>query len=275
MKKALITTITVFFYTLAIAQPASQISAAFYAKYPRVPSGQCAGCTLEVNPYFSTITDEKLGQAIVTYANYTSQKEAQVVKLKVSESVRNWQPYPGDADETKFYTDINKGITNSQMKYAKGHYVAFILCAYTTEGAIISCTYKINEGIENQGQNEGTELEVESLTRALVGSTSADAKKVHYTGPAFARVDYWKGSWGSQKVLNMDGITRNYSAVYWNLLKYGGQVHAYWFLNNISASKGYQGYEIPYDHNDPDFNKKGLIQRLGFDPAQLIKPTAN
>jgi len=254
---------------------AAQDIKAFYAKYPRVPSGQCAGCTLEVNPYFSTITDEKLGQAVVTYANYTSQKEAQVVQLKVSESKRHWQPYPGDPDETKFYTDINKGITNSQMKYAKGHYAAFILCAYTLEGAVISCTYKINEGVEIQGQNEGTELEVEQLTRALVGSTSKDAKKVHYTGPTYPKVDYWKGSWGSKKLLDTNGISRNLSAVYWNLLKYGDQVHAYWFPNDISASSAYGNYEIPYDHEDADFNKKGLIQRLGFDPAQLIKPANN
>lgn len=59
----------------------------------------------------------------------------------------------------------------------------------------------------------------------------------------------------------MDGITKNYSAVYWNLLQYGGQGHAYWFPNDMSAQTGYEQFEIPVDE---------LIRRLGFDPRQAI-----
>ena len=174
----------------------------------------------------------------------------------------SWHSYPGQPNEDKFYTDINKGISSTTMKYAKGHYAAFILCAWSVEGAVASCTYDINEGIEIQGQNEGTEGEVEALTRALVGSKSTDASKIHYSGPTYSKVDYWKGSWGSKKIFNVDGISKNYSAVYWNLLKYGNETHAYWFPNDISASSGYQNYEIPF---------ATLIQRLGFDPTQVIK----
>lgn len=168
----------------------------------------------------------------------------------------------GRKSETKFYTDINRDISNTLLKYAKGHYAAFELCAWSYEGAILSCTYDLNEGIELQGQNEGTEAEVESLTRLLVGSTARQPHtKVHYEGPTFSRVDYWKGSWGSKQVFTMDGITKNYSAVYWNLLVYGGEVHTYWFPNDMSAQKGYAQFEIPVGE---------LTSRLGFDSRQAI-----
>jgi len=253
----------------AIAQNTAQISAAFFSKYPEKPSAFCTGCTIEVNPYYSTITDNKLGYSRVTYGNFTPAKEQGVIAAKVDRTKYGvWHPYPGQPDLGTYYNDINKGIKSSTAKYAKGHYDAYILCAYTVEGAVISCTYVVNEGLENQGQNAGTEGEVEALTRALVGSKSSDAAKVKYSGPTFQKVDYWKGGWvdigKAPTILTDKGISRVYADVYWNLLSYGGQMHAYWFPNNISASTGYKNYEIPV---------ATLIQRLGFNPTKVLPAT--
>jgi len=60
--------------------------------------------------------------------------------------------------------------------------------------------------------------------------------------------------------MNKDGVSKNYSAVYWNLLQYGSETHAYWFPNDMSASSGYTGYQIKLDT---------LTKRVGFDPRQL------
>lgn len=250
-----------------VAPTSTQIAANFFATHKEVKSTLCANCTfLDASPYYSTITNQKLGESVVTYANYTPAKEAAVVKLKVDRKIYGaWHSYPGDPGEDKYYNDINKGIKSPSMKYAKGHYAAYILCAFTIEGGVVSCTYKINEGIENQGQNEGTEGMVEALTRALVGSTSSDAKKAHYKGPVYPKVNYWKGSWADPNNLRMltaDGISRVYSQVYWNVLKYGNEIHAYWFPNDISAAKNYASFEIPF---------AVLVKNLGFDPTLVLK----
>jgi len=168
-------------------------------KYPPVKSNYCADCYVWANPYFSAIIDVKLRESITTHGYFTPQREALVVQLHPDRSVYGtWHALPGFVNDTRFYTDINDGITNTLAKYAKGHYAAYDLCSWAYDGAILSCTYDFNEGIEIQGQNEGTEAEVEELTRALVGSTATDAAGAHYTGPKYPRVDYWKGSWGGQ-----------------------------------------------------------------------------
>jgi hypothetical protein len=267
MKKLILTGFLLIISSGLFAQTAPTPTAAYahelQARFPLKPSPLRLNCVEWDNPYFSAIIDTSLRESVVTYAYYTSAREDSLIQLHVDRSRYGaWHAYIGMKSETKFYTDINLGISNTLLKYAKGHYAAFELCAWSYDGAILSCTYDLNEGIELQGQNEGTEAEVESLTRLLVGSTARQpCSRVHYAGPAFQRVDYWKGSWGSKQVFNMDGITKNYSAVYWNLLQYGGQSHAYWFPNDMSAKKGYEQFEIPIDE---------LIRRLGFDPRQAL-----
>lgn len=258
---------------ICFALDAQEINAAYVraleAKYPPVKSAFCQDCYLWVNPYFKAIVDVNLRESLVTYAEFDRVKDSLVAAVKVPRTgiYAAWHPACGFANEDKFYNAINKGITDSRAKYAKGHYNAWILCAWTVDGALLSDTYDFNEGIENQGQNEGTELEVEYLTRALVGNRTA-ARRIHYTGPIYQRVDYWKGSWGTQKMFDTLGIRKNFSAVYWNLLQYGNHLVAYWFPNNISASKNADSYVIDVDNSDPQ--KPGLIQRIGFDPRKVL-----
>jgi hypothetical protein len=267
MRKLILAGFLLLISTGLLAQTAPVPSAAYahqlQARYPLKPSSLHANCVEWDNPYFSAIIDTSLRQSLVTYAYYTPAREDSAVLLHVERSHYGaWHAYVGMENETKFYTDINRGISSTLLKYDKGHYAAFELCAWSYDGAILSCTYDLNEGIELQGQNEGTEAEVESLTRLLVGSTAAQPHmKVHYDGPTFSRVDYWKGSWGSKQMFTMDGITKNYSAVYWNLLQYGREAHAYWFPNDMTAKKGYTQFEIPVAE---------LISRLGFDPRQAL-----
>lgn len=165
------------------------------ARFPLKPCALRPNCVEWDNPYFSAIIDTSLRESVVTYAYYTAAREDSLVQLHVDRGRYGaWHAYNGRKSETKFYTDINRGISNALLKYAKGHYAAFELCAWSYDGAILSCTYDLNEGIELQGQNEGTEAEVESLTRLLVGSTARQPRgKVHYAGPVFPRVDYWRG----------------------------------------------------------------------------------
>jgi hypothetical protein len=245
---------------------------ALQARFPPQKSDFCADCYIWVNPYFKAIVDVGLRESLVTYGEFDRRKDSLVEVLDVPRTgiYASWHPAFGFQNENKFYVDINKGITEPLAKHAKGHYAAWILCAWAVDGALLSDTYDFNEGIENQGQNEGTELEVEYLTRALVGNPSA-AKRIHYSGPLYDRVDYWKGSWGTQEVFDVDGIHKNFSAVYWNLLQYGDHLVAYWFPNNISASRGADQYIIDVDNPSP--NKPGLIQRLGFDPRKVLNET--
>jgi hypothetical protein len=176
--------------------------AALEARYPPAKSDFCSHCYLWVNPYFKAMVDVNLRESLVTYGKFDKTKDSLVTVIKVPRTgiYASWHPAYGFQNENKFYTAINKGITDPLAKHDKGHYNAWILSAWTVDGALLSNTYDFNEGIENQGQNEGTELEVEYLTRALVGNQSA-ARRIHYSGPTYERVDYWKGSWGSKKSL--------------------------------------------------------------------------
>lgn len=264
----------------AYSQNAAQISAILYAKYPEKPSTFCAGCTIEVNPYFSTITDNKLGYSRVSYGNYTPKKESLVVAINVDRSkYGSWHPYPGQPNLDTWYVAVNDSLPSTTSKVAKGHYIAFLLCSWTLEGAVVSCTYKVNEGLENQGQNSGSEFDVENLTRLLVGSKSKEVHKIAFklkpadiknfgTGTTYAKVDFWKGGWvdptKKPHIITKNKIARVMTDVYWNLLKYGNQVHAFWFPNDLSAQSNFQSYEIPV---------AALIQRLGFDPTKTIPAT--
>jgi len=212
------------------------------AKYPPVKSSFCTNCYLWVNLYFKAIVDGDKRESLVTYGEFDRHKDSLVTALNIPRTgtYAAWHPAHGFQDEGKFYNDINKTLVKPD-EYAKGHYNAWILSAWAVDGALLSDTYDFNEGIERQAQNAGTELEVEYLTRALVGNKDA-ASRVNYTGPLYDSVKYWKGSWGSKKVFNVDGITKNYSSVYWNLLAYGNQIHAYWFPNDLTGKSGYQKF---------------------------------
>jgi len=279
MKKPFLILLISCYAVTAVAQTPTKISAAFYAKYPERPSNFCQGCTIDSNIYFTTITDNNNGYSKVSYAYYTPEREQKVKALSVDRGTYGvWHSYPGQVNENHYYTNINKGITSSTAKYAKGHYIAFELCAYSIEGAVVSCTYMVNEGVEYQGQNQGSELDVENLTRLLVGSTSTEVAKVKHKmqqsdfakygiGPVYQRVDFWKGGWVDStkqpKIVSDGHISRVMTNIYWNLLKYGDQVHAFWFPNDQSGSASFVNFEIPYTE---------LVARLGYDPSKVIVP---
>lgn len=270
MRQLILFALFIFWGYLACAQKIdAKYVKALEKQYQPLKSDFCKGCKLWVNPYFKAIIDTFNRESKVTYGYFDKKRDSLVSVLKIERKgiYASWHPAYGYPNEDKFYTTINKGIKKVSLKYAKGHYAAWILCAWAVDGVLLSDTYDFNEGIEIQAQNEGTELEVEYLTRALVGNKSA-AKRIKYSGPTFDRVDYWKGSWGSNRIFEVAGIRKNYSAVYWNLLNYGNEYHAFWFPNDISASKGYLNYRIDVDNNNP--NKLGLIQRLGFDPRKIF-----
>lgn len=88
--------------------------------------------------------------------------------------------------------------------------------------------------------------------------------------PVYDAVEYWKGAWGSFRKFSANGITVNYPAVYWNLIRYGSELHAYWFPNDRSGAgqNNYGNFEIPVSSNSAD--NKGLVQRLGFDPRTVF-----
>ncbi|HTI60387.1 hypothetical protein [Mucilaginibacter sp.] len=273
LKRLITVNVILFVFKLSVfgqqIQPKTHLDS-LYVTYPLKPNSKWPEFLEWDNPYFKAIIDPKLRQSVVTYGVFTVQEDAMVTNLKIPRKGKyaRWHPFFGYPNEDAFYKDINKTLVKPD-EYSKGHYSGWELNAYAVNGVLLSDTYDFNEGIERQAQNEGTELQVEYLTRALVGNKMF-AKRVRYIGPSFPQVQYWKGSWGSFKLFNVDGISKNYSAVYWNLIKYGNELHAYWFPNDLTATAklGYQHFEIPVDSSD--VNNKGLIQRLGFDPQQVL-----
>jgi len=104
-----------------------------------------------VKPYFKAIVDVSLCESIVTYGEFDRTKDSLVAVVKVPRTgiYATGHPAFGFQNENKFYTDINKGVKDRREKHDKGHYNAWILCAWTIDGVLLSDTYDFNEGIEN------------------------------------------------------------------------------------------------------------------------------
>lgn len=260
--------------TFAEGQP---INAAYiqrlYNKYPVKKSRFCPNCYLWANPYFKTLADVGLHQSIVTYGKFTRHMEGSIEEMKKNGKAiprsgvyAAWHAYPGYPDESAVYKKANTTLTKPD-EFAKGHFSGWELNEYDVDGVLLSDTYTFNAAIERQAQNVGTELGIENLTRVLVGY----APRGHRPDlPVYNAVEYWKGAWGSFGKFSANGITVNYPAVYWNLIKYGNEIHAYWFPNDkIGAGQNnYSNFEIPVSSNSAD--NKGLVQRLGFDPRTVF-----
>jgi hypothetical protein len=145
-----------------------------YKKYPTKKSDFCDACKLWVNPYYKSVADTAKHMPLVTYYVYT--KEHRLMQegdttLSRDKVLAKWNAVYGQPDESGMYKDArdqNKGLKPTEL-LVKGHCQAWILLAYTADGAIFSNTYTFNAGLEFQGQNVGTEIATEERCRQLTG----------------------------------------------------------------------------------------------------------
>ena len=234
-----------------------------YRRYPLRADTLCPNCFRWDTPYFQSIADVKLHQAMVVHAVYTTQMSHAADSLRYARKgvMGAWRHLPNMPDENKVYSMANQGLIGTS-KMEKGHFSAWELNAYSLDAALLSDTYTFNAAFEIAAQNIGTELGVEYLQRFLVGEVKGRRRPAGL--PLYSQVEYWKGAWGSKGTFTDGQTTDNYPAVYWNLLKYGGQFHAYWFPNDINGAgqANYRNFEIPY---------ATLVQRLGWDPVRMFK----
>jgi hypothetical protein len=231
-------------------------------KYPVKRFSRWPDCYRWDNPYFQSIADIRKHEAKVVHAIYTKAMARAADSLNYARklALADWRSLPGMPDEDKVYAKANVGRP-AATKLHKGHFSAWELNAYSLDAVLLSDTYTFNAAFEMGVQNTGTELGVEYLQRILV----SEIKGRHRPSglPFYDQVEYWKGAWGTKGSFTDGQITSNYPAVYWNLLRYGDQLHAFWFPNDASGAgqKNYPLFEIPYTT---------LVQRLGWDPVTIF-----
>lgn len=225
---------------------------ALYAKYPTVKSNFCPACKLWINPYYKSIADTQKHMPLITYELLTKANYALVAKLKIPRTgvFGGWQPVIGQPNEDHVYTAANKIAKPQGDEIAKGHCNAWILNAFSYDSAILSDTYTFNAACESQGQNVGTEIASENLTRQLLASQN---------------VQVWVGTFGSQGTFTDGKITDTFPAFYWKILKYGSTTVCYWMPNNKSESvKMLPDRIVTYQQ---------LVNNLGFDPEKIFPPS--
>jgi DNA/RNA endonuclease G (NUC1) len=124
-----------------------------------------------------------------------------------------WHPAFGQPDETAVYREANRiiGKPGSPEMIAKGHCQAWILLAWSVDGAILSDTYTFNAAPEFQGQNVGTEIATEELCRKLTG----------FKGEAVTdSVKIWCGTSGSLQTYTGKGVTVTVPSHYYKVIAY-------------------------------------------------------
>ena len=231
---------------------------ALYQKYPTLKTDFCPACKLWVNPYYKSISDTVRHAPVITYYVYTKEHRLQQEAANVSRTgiYAAWHPALGQPDETKVYREAN---IRSPSMIAKGHCQAWILMAYTIDGAILSNTYSFNAGMEYQGQNIGTELATEELCRKLTG----------YRGQAVTdSVKIWCGTFGSQQTYTKAGLSVTVPAYYYKIIQYRDKTAntrvllCYW-LPNLPTEKRSLLPQRQVDHAT-------LVNNLGFDPLAVL-----
>ncbi|MFD2871968.1 DNA/RNA non-specific endonuclease [Mucilaginibacter ximonensis] len=233
--------LALFFFLFPLLGTA-QINAAYvkalYQKYPTQKSDFCPACKLWVNPYYKSIADTVKHAPVVTYYIYTKAHREQQEAANVPRTgiYAAWHPAYGQPDETKVYKAANQ---QSADMIAKGHCQAWILLAYDADGAILSNTYTFNAAMEYQGQNIGTEIATEELTRKL--TLTNDTVKI------------WCGTWGTFSI----------PSHYWKVIEYNQTTLAYW-MPNLPDEKRSKLPERVIAYND-------LVQKLGFDPRAVFQ----
>lgn len=224
---------------------------ALYAKYPSVKSNFCSACKLWVNPYYKSIADTQKHMPLVTFEILTKTNYALTTKLNVPRTgiFAAWHPVSGQANEDNVYTEANKEVKKKDPKdiIAKGHCNAWILNAFSYDSAILSDTYTFNAACEDQGQNVGTEIATENITRKLLATTD---------------VKIWCGTFGSQGTFTDGKVTDTYPAFYWKIIKYGTTTQCYWMPNNKTESQAMISERV--------VTYQQLVKNLGFDPEKVL-----
>lgn len=237
---------------LAAAQINSAYVKALYQKYPTQKSDLCASCKLWINPYYKSIADTAKHVPLITYYIYTKihrlrQEAANVPRTGIYAA---WHPAYGQASETAIYQYAN---TQSPDMIAKGHCQAWILLAYDADGAILSNTYTFNAAMEYQGQNIGTQIATEELTRKLTEVTDS--------------VRVWCGTWGTRQTYTKGKVTSTVPSHYYKVIAYkqgrSEVTLAYW-LPNSPEEKRNKLPERLITYNE-------LVQKLGFDPKAIFQ----
>lgn len=243
--------VALFIVFLSVNLFAQTINAAYvnalYKKYPTVKSNFCPACKLWVNPYYKSIADTQRHIPIVTYELFTKSNYALTSKINIPRSgvYAGWHPVYGQPNEDNVYTAANKA---GKGEISKGHNQCWVLNAFSYDSAILSDTYTFNAACEAQGQNVGTEIATENMTRKLLLTND---------------VEVWCGTFDTHKVTFTDGkITDTYPDHYWKIIKYGQNVDCFWMPNSQEQSqKMLASCIVPLQQ---------LINNLGFDPRTVL-----
>jgi len=235
-----------------------------YQKYPTQKTDFCASCKLWVNPYYKSIADTARHMPLLTFYIYTKAHRLEQEALKVPRSgiTAAWHAAFGQKSETAVYTEANRIVQQRNLpgEIQKGHCQAWILLAYTVDGAILSDTYTFNSAMEFRGQNLGTEIESEERCRKLTGI--GDNPEVTDS------VRIWCGTFGSQRTFTKGSVTNTVPAFYYKIIQY---------FDHIQNRQIRECYWMP---NQPEETRDKLALRkvdfevltgnLGFNPQAIF-----
>lgn len=241
MKKYLFSLFLIF--SITWANQAQTLNSAYvkalYKKYPTQPSNFCKSCKLWVNPYYKSIADTLQHRPLITFYVYTKahRLEQEGANIPRSGIYAAWHPAFEQPNETGAYANANK-IVNQKYKKGeiqKGHCQAWILLAYTVDGAILSDTYTFNSGMEFRGQNLGTEIESEELCRNLTG----------YRGnpETTDSLQIWCGTYGNQRIFTSGNIQHTVPSFYYKIISYYNKILnrqvevCYWMPNSLDETR--------------------------------------
>ena len=236
-----------------------------FSKYPTHKSQQFSNGVVWVNPYYKSIADVQNHYPIVEHYVYTlahrlqQERNMDTLKIYARKGIyAEWNPGPGFPPVDDAYTEANKeiGKTGTSFEISYGHCgAAWILLAYTQDGAFFSDTEDFNEGMEYQGQNTGTEEATEDRCRTLTGWKKAPI--------VTQSIDIWAGCYGNQGHYTgpKSKITVTVPQYFWKVIKYNGVTECWWMPNLVTETKDKLSKAvIPF---------ADLVKKLGFDPLNV------
>lgn len=255
----LLATCLITLATLSNAQiPTTADVKAELAKYPTVKSDFCDACLLWKNPYYTSIGDTVRHMPLITYEVYTraGADSADHATFGRTGIFAAWHSVTGQPDESNVYKAANAVVKPSGDEIAKGHVQAWVLNRFNSWACIFSDIYTFNAACEHQGQNIGTEIATEELTRLLLktndvvkvwGGCFLDDKDINYH-----RVTYTDGK-----------ITDTEPTHYWKIIQYGNTTICYWMPNQKTETRAMLPKRV--------VKYWQLVKNLGFDPEQIFK----
>ncbi len=236
-----------------------------YKKYPTEKSSFCDACVYWNNSYYQSIADTERHMPLITYYVYTRKHRLKQETLNLGRKgiYAAWHHAEGQPEMEPVHKAANQeiGMPNTINQIAYGHCQAWILLAYTVDGALLSDTYDFNEGFEYHGQNIGTEEETEDITRRLTGWKN---------NPVLAdSVQIWCGTFGSQRTFSKGDLTVTVPSHYWKILKYYNKrdhqtvTRAWWMPNKVTEKRAL----LP----QRTITLTDLKEKLGFDPMHKLQ----